>query len=475
MPQVKQVALAVLVALGLITSARPAALMDLDADTAHQVAALLKRAGDDGLDAGQYRAADGAALAAFARDVALGRPKLRSLDSDVALPAPSFDAEAVVAKAVAEGKPARLPELLAPPYPQYVALKKALARYRAIADAGGWPELTAAARNYAAEPQATLLRKRLSYEDGQVAADVNADLTDALKRFQLHHGLVVDGILGRATLAELNVPAAARAGTILANMERWRWLPRALEPDRIVINAASAELVLVLDNHVVLASRVIVGRPRDPTPILRAEGASLTVNPPWNVPTSIAAREILPKLKRDRSWLARNDMVLLNGPPGDPAGRTVNWRAVPAATFPYRLRQHPGPENPLGRVKMELPNRFDVYLHDTPGRAAFARQDRHLSHGCVRVEQILPLASYAISSDLASIETIVAAIDAGETAHLPLHRMLPVYFLYWTAFSDPDGAISFRPDVYGRDARLLAALRRPTQIAAEIPELCPKG
>ena len=146
----------------------------------------------------------------------------------------------------------------------------------------------------------------------------------------------------------------------------------------------------------------------------------------------------------------------------------MNWRAVPAGTFPYRLRQHPGPKNPLGQVKLELPNRFDVYLHDTPGRAAFARATRDLSHGCVRVEKILPLASYAMSADLVSMEKIVVAIDSGETSYLPLHRSLPVYFLYWTAFSGADGAIAFRDDIYGRDARLLQALRHPATAVAAV-------
>src|ERR1019366_1412285 len=132
-------------------------------------------------------------------------------------------------------------------------------------------------------------------------------------------------------------------------------------------------------------------------------------------------------------------MVLLDGPAGDPHGLHVNWHAVRAGSFPYRIRQYPGPRNPLGRIKVELPNRFDVYLHDTPGKSAFDRPSRAVSHGCVRVEQILPLASYALAAVLTAVEQIVQAIDQGETRYLPLHRKLPVYFLYWTAFADADG------------------------------------
>lgn len=261
-----------------------------------------------------------------------------------------------------------------------------------------------------------------------------------------------------------------RRDILAANMERWRWLPAKLEPDRIEVNAATADLTMWLDGKVVLSSRVIVGKPATRTPILRAEGAGITVNPAWNVPHSIAVKEILPKLKRNHTWLQSQDMVLLNGPPGDPYGLTVDWRAVRAGTFPYRVRQAPGAQNPLGQVKLELPNRFDVYLHDTPGRAAFARKNRALSHGCIRVEQILPLASYALTAGPDAMAMIESAIGQGETRTLPLTHRVPVYVLYWTAFPDKDGKVQFVRDIYGRDQRMIAAMRRqPLHIAAIEP------
>lgn len=270
-------------------------------------------------------------------------------------------------------------------------------------------------------------------------------------------------------------PNGPNAAAIIANMERWRWLPRELEPDRIIINAADASLQLWLAGRLVLTSRVIVGRPDSPTPVLRAEGAGLTLNPSWTVPQSIANKEILPKLKRNYAYLASQDMILLNGPPGDPHGLHVNWRAIPAGKFPYQIRQIPGPRNPLGRIKLELPNRFDVYLHDTPGKAAFAQPARALSHGCVRVEQILPLASYALNADLNAEEQISRALGTGQTQYIPLQKRLPVYFLYWTAFPDAQGKIQFRPDIYGRDQRLIAALHAGAQRIAGDIRPCPKG
>jgi murein L,D-transpeptidase YcbB/YkuD len=270
-------------------------------------------------------------------------------------------------------------------------------------------------------------------------------------------------------------PGGPDSLVIIANMERWRWMPRVLESDRIVVNAADASLQLWLGGKVVLTSRVIVGRPVRPTPILRAEGAGVTFNPSWTVPHSIAAKEILPKLKRDQAYLASQDMILLNGPPGDPHGLSVNWRAIPKGRFPFQIRQVPGPRNALGQIKLELPNRFDVYLHDTPGKTAFSRPRRALSHGCVRVEQILPLASYALKADLSDEERIRQVIGTGATSYAPLEKKLPVYFLYWTAFQDTQGKLQFRPDIYGRDRRLIAAMHARTQRIAGSYLPCPKG
>ena len=267
------------------------------------------------------------------------------------------------------------------------------------------------------------------------------------------------------------------AAIIAANMERWRWMPAQLEPDRIVINAATAELELWLDGKVALTSRVIVGRPGNPTPILRAQGAGVTVNPPWTVPHSIAVKEILPKLKANPAYLAKEDMILLDGPPGDPHGLHINWRGIRAGTFPYRVQQRPGPHNALGRVKLELPNQFDVYLHDTPVRSLFTRPHRALSHGCVRGEEIMPLASYTLAGDLSVMEKIRQSIAAGQTEYLPLKKSLPVYFLYWTAFPGPDGVMRMAADVYGRDRRLIAAMRsQPVRIAsAAVAADCARG
>ncbi len=396
----------------------------------------------------------------YAREIHAGRSALRALDSDVELPDSSFNALSALQTALQNGSVPAFLAGLAPPRAEYAQLKAALARYRAIAGQGDWPQLSLVGSAKTKSVDAALLTQRLGLEDGvlsAIAAPTVDDIEDAVKRFQSRHGLAANGRIDQATLDALNVPAAERAMQIVANMERWRWLPEHLEAIHVEVNVPDARLDLIENGETVLTSRVIAGRPNDPTPILRAQAISVTINPPWNIPGPIARHEIWPKLRRHSAYLLSHDMILLDGPPGDPHGLGINWRAL--KSFPYHVRQLPGPKNALGQIKLELPNRFDVYLHDTPGKSAFNLDERHLSHGCVRVQQILPLASFALSGDTnAMIDDLTAAIANPTTQHLPMKTPLPIYLLYWTAFADAEGAIEFRPDIYGRDQRLIAAL-----------------
>ncbi len=432
----------------------------LDPGQYHSGQAILAHAPETALTAAEYDIllTDGALQ--FARDLRTGRPALKTIDRDIELPRQSFDVLAALAAARLSNHIATFLTALAPPHPAYAHLKDALNRYRTIAAEGGWPILPArTASDFAKSGQnRDLLRRRLAYEDALVApAD---DLGDSVKRFQARHGLDTDGRVGARTLQALNVPAAERVWEIIANMERWRWLPRAFEPRYVAINVADAQLDVVAADRIILSSRVIVGRPDNPTPLLRAVATGITVNPPWNVPEPIARKEILPKLLKDRRYLKAQDMILRDGPPGDPNGLHVKWRALPRGVMPYHVQQRPGPKNALGTIKLELPNRFDVYLHDTPAKTAFERNDRDISHGCVRVEQIFPLASYALTGDATAVSSLTGAIGVGTTQYIPLSEPLPIYFLYWTVFADSDGSAEFRPDIYGRDQRLIAVLSR---------------
>jgi len=430
-----------------------------DSDTALDI---LTRSADDGLDPAFYRldaltarrnanapemAAEfdillTASLLDYMHDLHFGRVSPESFN-DVSLPQASLDTVRVLADALAAGDLAQTLAKLAPAHSEYADLKRALLRYRAIEATGGWPEIPVTARIKldGDDERIDTLRTRLAVEDSALAATPGADpdeIRAALTRYQTRNALEVTGMADKTTLAALDVPAAARIDQIVANMERWRWLPDPFPPTYIEVNAADATLKVVDRGAVVLASRIITGKPKTPTPIFHATVIGITYNPYWNIPASILRNEILPKARRNPGYLDAENIEI--GPDGN-------------------YRQRPGAKNSLGQLKLEMPNGFNSYLHDTPSKRLFARNDRHFSHGCMRVQQILPLASYALTRDAAAaLDHINAMIATGVNQTVSLDKPLPVYVLYWTAIADQDGTVGFRPDVYGRDGRLLAAI-----------------
>jgi murein L,D-transpeptidase YcbB/YkuD len=209
-----------------------------------------------------------------------------------------------------------------------------------------------------------------------------------------------------------------------------------------------------------------VGDELHPTPVVRAEVGAVVFNPPWTVPASIAVQEFLPRLRTNPRFLADNDIVILDRP-RDPYGLAIDWTAVPGERFPFRLQQRPGGFNPLGRMRFASPNRFDVYLHDTPLPELFQRADRALSHGCVRVERARELAALVLAGQPAGRrDALERAMGSGATSVAPVARPLPVYFLYWTAFVDDEGRLQLTDDPYDRDGPVAVALARPTLATA---------
>jgi murein L,D-transpeptidase YcbB/YkuD len=261
-------------------------------------------------------------------------------------------------------------------------------------------------------------------------------------------------------------PARSPVRQVAVNLERWRWLPRRLESRHLVVNAADATLAVVEDRRTRLASRVVVGDELHPTPVVRAEVGAVVFNPPWTVPTSIIVEEFLVKLRANPRFLADNDIVILDRP-RDPYGLAVDWTTVSADRFPFRFQQRPGGFNPLGRIRFASPNRFDVYLHDTPLPELFLRTDRALSHGCVRVERAQELAALVLAGQAAGRrEALERAVASGVTSVVTVASPLPVYLLYWTAFVDDEGHLQLRDDPYDRDGRVAAALARSPAAAA---------
>ena len=386
-----------------------------------------------------------AGMLSYLHDLRIGRVAQSDVGRDIELPPIAFDAAAELSRVLADGTLDREVAALEPPHQEYANLKVALARYRDMQSKGGWPlvDVSPSLKLDADDARLADLRRRLAAEDGAVSLERGTDpageLAQAIVRYQAHNGLEETGTVGKATLAALNVPVDRRIGQIIANMERWRWLPRPFEQTYIEVNTADATLKVVDHGAIILTSRIIAGKLATPTPIFSTTVTALTVNPYWNIPSVIARNEILPKERRHPGYMAAQH-IFADGPDGS-------------------LRQKPGPDNALGYLKLEMPNRFNAYLHDTPSRSLFARNDRHFSHGCMRVQQIWPLASWALSGSTDSaIDKIKAAVASGSNQRISLDRPLSVYVLYWTVIADQGGSVEFRPDVYGRDTKLLAAL-----------------
>jgi murein L,D-transpeptidase YcbB/YkuD len=277
-------------------------------------------------------------LLRFASDLRRGRVTPAQAHRDAQLPSDSFDPVTALHDALSGAGLAQFLAELPPPQKEYAALKQALARYRALVAKGGLPTVPAWAGLALGDAGHETLRRRLAFEEQDGPSLRAGELGAALRRFQLRNGLEPDGRLGPKTLAMLNMTAEQRVDQIVANMERWRWMPRQPEKRRIVVNVADASLMALERDEILLASRVIVGTSATPTPIFHAVVTAVTVNPSWTVPHSIARNEILPHLKRDHGYLQKHDMVLLDGPPGDPQGRGIDWKRLPAGSFPYRIR-----------------------------------------------------------------------------------------------------------------------------------------
>lgn len=361
-------------------------------------------------------------------------------------------------------------EGLLPRQPGYARLRSALTRYRALEPGGAWPSVSEgrALEQGDRGERVGELRRRLEAEYLLERSEVgdeelfDARLDDAIRTFQERHGLSPDGVVGAGTLAALNVPIEDRISQIELNLERWRWLPADLGRRHIRVNIGAYSLEVVDQGTAVLSMRAIVGRTYRRTPVFSDTITYLVLNPYWNVPHDLAVLDKLPLIKKDPSYLASQRIRVYGGWSAgaqeiDPA--TVDWQTLGGRNFSYRLIQEPGPNNALGRIKFMFPNKFNVYLHDTPGRELFSKDRRDFSSGCIRVEDPIGLAAYLLSGDgrwtRASIE---AALATGRDQTVTLGNKMPVHLLYWTAWANEDGSISFRPDIYGRDSVLDQAL-----------------
>lgn len=348
----------------------------------------------------------------------------------------------------------------------YQRLQKALADYRAIAEAGGWPTVPAGPtlRSGEADDRLRLLAQRLAVT-GDLPAGANVDystyggeLESAVRRFQARHGLDSDGIIGPATIRALNVPAEDRVDQLRVNLERGRWVLDNLEPDFILVNIAGFQVYVFRDGEEQWATRAVVGKTYRKTPVFRSNMKYVVFNPTWTVPYSIATKDILPQIKRDVSYLSSRNFIVKDrsGAVIDPA--SVDWNSLSQRNFPYTLVQQPGTSNALGEIKFMFPNEYAVYLHDTPSKSLFSRAERTFSSGCVRVENPFEFAGQLLGPDGWDADRVERERQTRETRSIFLSKPMPVLLLYWTAEVDDDGIVQFYEDVYERDQAILDAL-----------------
>jgi len=366
-----------------------------------------------------------------------------------------------------------------PQHVWYQRGREALRTYRAIATAGGWSPISDGPTMKLGldDPRVPTLRYRLTVT-GDLAGDLlppappmnlafDAELEAAVKRFQERHGLTADGAVGPGTRAALSVPVSARIDQIRINLERARWVMHELHGEFVLVNVAGFDVSYFRNDEPIWTSKVIVGRPYRETPIFKSTITYVVLNPTWTIPPGILVKDKLPVIKRDPGYLKRNNIRVI-----DSAGREVNPYSVDWSRYsggrlpPFQLRQDPGDDNALGLVKIMFPNPYLVYLHDTPSKALFDKDERIFSSGCIRVEKAFELAELVLNDPVrwnrAALDTAVAT---KKTQTVNLATPVPVLLLYWTAQPRPDGQVIFRNDVYGRDPATLEALngtfRRP--------------
>lgn len=375
--------------------------------------------------------------------------------------------------ALAENRVAEELARAGPKHPFYQNLKRGLASYRDLARKTEWKTLPRGLnlKNGNTGKDVKEVGRRLlalgdfDRKQGKPGQCFDKVLETALRRFQQRHGLDASGILDATTIAALNMPLEKRCHEIEANLERWRWLPHNLGERFIYVNVANFELVTFEGGRRNLAMKVVVGSEAWQTPDFSSQMTHLVVNPDWTIPIPVILKETAKYVLQNPCYFRDNRMVVLRKEgeelvETDPA--LIDWSKLTEKNLDFLIRQMPGPENILGRLKFVFPNRYDIYLHDTPYQEDFAKAARAYSHGCIRAEKPVDLAEWVLRGKPGwDLGRILGAIDAGEEREVRLAEPIIVYFLYNTAWVEDDGTAQFRPDIYERDKKLIEALETP--------------
>ena len=355
----------------------------------------------------------------------------------------------------------------------FFATAKASERYSAIADAGGWPVIEGPVSPNSKGKGVATLRLRLAIEgylggkNGARADDPNAetlamfdtrwgsDLTAAVKRFQSHHGLKESGVVAGATLKALNVPANVRFTELASSAQRLAGRQFNFADRYVVVNIPSASVEAVENGQVFKRYVAVVGGPDHPSPEVDAKVVAINLNPTWTLPVSIIKNEIIPKMQKDPGYLAREKIRILDGAGNSVNASSIDWTSQKATNI--ILRQDSGVGNALGSIRINMPNKYAVYMHDTPSKRFFGADFRFLSHGCVRVQGVYDLAAWLLQGKPGAPDgtwtrdAVSGKIAGGEHQEVRLTTAVPVAWVYLTGWSNGDGEVNFRDDVYGLD------------------------
>jgi L,D-transpeptidase YcbB len=406
------------------------------------------------------------ATVSYAQHMNAGRLDPREVNRETVIYPEAISADMILSKIRQTNNLKPYLRLLAPHTPRYERLRNALAVYRRIEANGGWTKIASGPTLKPGESDARVpaIRRRMveagTFEGGQYGNGLIYDerLVAAVRAFQERSGIEQDGVIGPGTLGEMNVSVSERIATMEINMERNRWMQNDFGSYHIFANLADQVIKLVKNNDTIHAEVIQVGLPYHRTPVFTDEMEYLEFNPYWNVPKSIAVNEYLPKLRQNPGVLsAQNIAVLSEG--GSVSAHAVNWSSYHTDNFPFRLRQEPGPGNALGRVKFMFPNKYNVYLHDTPSKSKFDTAQRYFSHGCLRLRDPMKMAELILGAEGWSRAKIDAVVNSGKRTVVALKQKIPVHIVYLTSWVNKDGSVHFRKDVYGRDAILAKALK----------------
>jgi len=352
----------------------------------------------------------------------------------------------------------------------YKLLKFHLNEYRELAKKGGWPKVSEGESLKKDMIDARILEIR-SYllvtkdlTENKVENDslFDEDLEFAIKKFQIRHNLTDDGVIGKGTIEQMNVSVEERIDMIRLNLERMRWVFHNPDNDFLLVNIAGFYVKRFKNKKEIFHSRVIVGKYNKESPIFKGEMKYIVMNPTWTLPYSISTHETLPKLKKDPGYLSAKHMEIMDrkGTVLNPAN--IDFNEYSSGNFPFIVRQKAGPWNALGQVKFMFPNKYAVYLHDTPSRGLFNQQDRAFSHGCIRTEKKWKLLMSLMDDESVwNMDKINKILKSGKTTTINLPKPINIYIMYWTSRVDIENNLYFMKDVYKRDPAVIKALDMP--------------